>query len=215
MNDFLKTRAEIDLCTKHLQDNGLIESGLSCKNYDIAMVIAYLTDGDLIDLGSDGSCILQNAVKLNIKGRKVGIDLAYTENFEKDGIEFYKGDLMATPFEDNSFDTICCLSVIEHEVNFDRIAKECGRLLRNGGNAFISFDYWNPKPDTSTMRLYSLEWNILDKEDVLDLVAAFKENGMELTGEIDWTLQDGVINKTYCAPCDVEYTFGLLNFFKK
>lgn len=215
MNEFLKTRNDVDISTKYLQDNGLQESGLSCKNWEIASVIPYLKDGDLCDLGSSGSVVLENAVKLNLKGRKVGVDLAYEHNNITDEIELYKGNLMSTMFNDEAFDIITCLSVIEHEINFDKISKECGRLLRHGSNLFISFDFWQPKPDTSKMQLYSLSWNILDKNDVLNLVEAMKANGLELTGEIDWTTQDAVINKFYCAPCDVEYSFGILNFIKK
>lgn len=217
MNEILKTRAAVDVATKYLQDNGLVESGISCKNWEIAQIIPLLTHGDLIDLGSDGSVVLPNAVKLNLKGRKVGIDLLYKEDFVTvDGIELFKGDLQSTPFEDSSFDIVTSLSVIEHEIDFDKFAKEVGRLLRSGGDAFISCDYWNPKPEYEKRKLYNLDWNILDRNDVLALVAAFFFNGMELTGEIDFTTQDAVINPSYCSPAaGVEYSFLVLNFKKK
>jgi 2-polyprenyl-3-methyl-5-hydroxy-6-metoxy-1,4-benzoquinol methylase len=77
---------------------------------------------------------------------------------------------MDTNFENGEFDTIVSCSVIEHQVDFKKFAKECGRLLRIGGNLCVSFDYFNPKPDTSKMKLYSLDWNILDRQDVLNLI---------------------------------------------
>lgn len=216
MNEFLKTRIAVDAATYFLRGQGLVESGLSCKNWEIAETIHWLNDGNIIDLGSDGSVVLQNAVKLGLKGRKVGVDIIYDgDKITEDGIELYKRDAMDTQLDGGVFDIVTCLSVIEHDVKYDKIAKEVSWLLKTGGIAIISFDYAEPKPNTEKMRLYNLDWNILDKSDVLQLVNQFSFNGIELTSEIDWETQDMVINKFYCAPTDVEYTFGILQFIKK
>lgn len=216
MNSILATRADVDIATKYLQDNELVESGISCKNWEIAQILPLLKDGDLIDLGSDGSVVLPNAIKLGLKGRKVGIDLLYKEDVFREDVELYKGDLMDVPFVDNSFDTITCLSVVEHDVKYNKIAKEVGRLLRKGGDAFISCDFWIPKPDTSKTRLYDLNWNILDKNNAMELIDEFKNNGMKLTSEVDWTTNEAVINSTYCSPVQgVSYSFLILHFIKK
>lgn len=217
MNNFLLTRYQIDLCTKNFQDRGLTESGLSCKNWETAQVLPHLKDGNVLDMGSDGSILLENATKIGIKGFKVGIDLAYSENkILPDGTNLVKGDLMACPFPDKFFTTITCLSVLEHNVDFEKLAKECSRLLQKGGDLFLSFDYWNPKPSYEKTKLYSLDWNILDQNDVIRLVAVLSENGLVITGEIDWTLQDAVINENYCSPVKgVSYSFGILQFIKQ
>lgn len=218
MNEFLKTRAQVYAATHYLQENGLIESGISCKNWEIASIIPFLKDGDIVDLGSDGSVVIPNAVKLGLKGYKCGVDLAYkheTEQMDND-VTLIKGDLMDSGLVSGAFDIVTCLSVIEHEVKFDRIAKEVGRLLKVGGNAFISFDYWHPKPPTENTKLYNLSWNILDRNDVITLIDEFMDNGMELTSHVDWETQDAVINPAYCSPAPgVSYSFGILNFIKK
>lgn len=219
MNEFLKTRVAVDAATYFLKGQGLVESGLSCKNWEIAETIHWLNDGNIIDLGSDGSVVLQNAVKLGLKGRKVGVDLLYEKDVTvmvEDYIELYKRDAMDTQLEGNSFDIVTSLSVIEHEVDFGKFAKEVGRLLKSGGSAFVSFDYWNPKPAYEKRILYNLDWNILDTNDVLRLVAEFKNNGMELTSDIDWTTEEAVINSSFCSPVEsVSYSFGILHFKKK
>lgn len=222
MNNFLLTRRQIDESTKYLEDNNLITSGISAKNWEAVQVLPLLKDGNILDMGSSGGIILDNARVLKLKGSKAGIDLAYENDIQDIGgeiglsIELFKGDLMRCPFETESFDTISCLSVVEHDVKYDKIAKEVGRLLRTNGNAYISFDYWTPKPATSKTKLYSLDWNILDKEDVIELVKQFSLNGLELTSEINWITQDAVINDKYCSPVQgVSYTFGILNFIKK
>lgn len=219
MNNFLLSRNDVDIATKFLEENNLVSSGLSCKNWEISQVIPFMEDGAWIDLGSDGSVVLDNLVKKNIKGAKVGIDLAYKIDAiaESNGstIHLIKGDLMNVPAPNGTFDFITSLSVIEHEVDFKKFAYECSRLLTKNGQLFVSFDFWQPKPEYEKRKLYSLDWNILDKQDVLNLILALARNGMEVNGEIDWTLQDAVINKNFCAPADVEYTFGILNFIKK
>lgn len=216
MNEFLKTKDQIDQATKWLIGNGYQSHPISCKDYELAEMTKYLEDGDIIDLGANGSFVLHNAIIKNIKGRKVGVDLSEVAGFNKaEGVEYYQQDLMNTSFEDNSFDTIFCASVIEHQVDIKRFSKECSRLLRSGGTLFLSFDYYNPKPDTSKTKLYSLDWNILDEKDVLSLIHEMELAGLTVGSEIDWTLSHPVITDTYCSPAkDVSYTFGLFAFIK-
>lgn len=118
-------------------------------------------------------------------------------------------------FPDKSYDYITCLSVIEHEVDFSKFAKEVSRLLKKDGHLFVSFDFWNPKPLYEKRKLYKLDWNILDEADVLNLIDVMRQNGLHLVGDIDWSLQDAVINDRYCSPVQgVEYTFGIFHFTK-
>lgn len=219
MNKFLKTRQEIDDATKYLQDNGLVESGISAKNWEVFQVIPYMRDGNWADLGSDGGVVLDNLVRKQIVGFKIGIDLAYPETIKQksyvDGYDKIKGDIMNTGLPTGLFDFITCLSVIEHEVDFTKFSKEVSRLLKSGGHLFCSFDFWEPKPLYEKRKLYKLDWNILDKKDVFNLIDVLKENGLEIVGDIDWTKQDAVICDSYCSPVQgVSYTFGIFHFKK-
>lgn len=216
MNLFLKSRAQIDEATKMMEDAGLVTSGISAKNWEVFQVLPYMKDGNWLDMGSDGGVVLENLVKKNIKGQKVGIDLAYEESSSAYGIDYIRGDLMNVPLPDGYFNFITSLSVIEHSVDLEKFAKETSRLLQNGGELFCSFDYWNPKPSYEKTKLYSLDWNILDREDVIELVRHMEENGLLCTSKIDWELGDAVINDTYCSPvAGVSYTFGILHFIKR
>ncbi len=219
MNKFLQSRADIDDATKYLQDNGLVESGISAKNWEVVQVIPYMRDGNWLDMGSNGGVVLDNLVRKKITGFKMGIDLAYPATLMQssyvNGYDQIKGDLMDTKLPTGLFNFITCLSVVEHQVDYEKLAKEISRLMASG-SAFVSFDYWKPKPDTSKTKLYSLDWNILDDNDVLELVDDFEAEGLELSGDIDWKTNEAVINDTYCSPVkDVAYTFGILHFVKK
>lgn len=215
MNFFLKSRTDIDNSTNFLEDNGLVQSGISAKNWEVTQVVPYMKDGNWCDLGADGGVVLENLVKKNIVGQKVGIDLAYVESGSRNGIDYIKGDLMNVPLPDGYFNFITSLSVIEHEVNYERFAKEVSRLLQKDGELFVSFDYSPEKIDTSLTKLYSLSWNILSQADVLMLVDVCGQNGLKLVGEIDWATQDMVINPQYCSPANCSYTFGIFHFKKQ
>ena len=214
MNKLLRTRKEVDRCTAYLKDRSLISHVFTCKDFDIALICQELKDGDMLDMGSNGSFILPNAVKLGIKGRKCGIDLGKPE-YDLTGIDYVQGDLMVSPYPDQSFDTITCLSVIEHEVSYEKLAKECARLLRPGGVLYITFDYWHPKVDTTGIKLYDLSWNILDQGEVLMLIRILHEAGLEQTSPMDFATQEAVINPQFCAPYGKSYTFGIIKCVKR
>jgi SAM-dependent methyltransferase len=216
LNKFLKSRAEVNQCEDDIIRAGLKPHGLQCKCFDLRNIIPNLRDGNFCDLGAAGSFILHNHVILNMKGRRVGIDLVdVAEHDRTSGVEYFKGSLMNTPFKDGEFDQITCLSVIEHEVDYTAFAKEVSRLLKSGGDAFVSFDYCEPKVDTSKTKLFSLDWNILSRADAEKLIEVCASHGLKLTSDVDWTTNEWVINPQYCSPvADVSYTFGLFHFKK-
>ena len=217
LNCFLQTRAEANEATEEIIKHGLIPHGLSCKDWDIVCILPRIGEGNFCDLGADGSFILQNLVHCGHEGLKYGIDLAFPENPPApEGIKYFKGDLMHTHFEDGLFTTLTCLSVVEHQVNYAELAQECARLLAPGGQLFLTCDYWEPKVNTEGMKLYSLNWEILDKSNILALVDEMAKAGLKITSEIDWTLNEAVITPAYCSPVQgVSYTFGVFHFIKQ
>lgn len=225
LNFFLRTRSEIDQCTQFLKENGLMEHGLSCKNFDMAYILPHIGDGNILDMGSCGSFVLYNTVKKGCVGEKHGIDLMYPEDYVltwppehtvvTEGVSCIKGDLMNPPYEDGKFQYITCLSVMEHEVDLSKLAEHCSRLLSAGGKLFLTFDYWDPKIDTTGKELYGLKWNILSRQEVEAMISIFQSKGLQITGEIDWATDEAVINPAFCSPFDVAYTFGVFEFEKK
>lgn len=214
MNRLLQTREEVSKCTEYIRSKGLIEHAFECKNWDIALILPELKDGDILDMGSNGSFLLPNAVKLGLTGRKCGIDLGNPE-YDTEGIEYVKGDLMKCPYEDNSFDTITNLSVVEHECSYDAVAKECARLLRANGNLYLTHDYWDPLVDNTGIKLYDLDWTILDRNLTQQLIDACEANGLKQSSEMDWRVGETVINPQFCAPYGRAYTFSILHFVKQ
>ena len=213
MCKFLKSRSEVDECSCYLYEHGYVSHALPCKNWEIAHIIAELGDGNLLDMGSTDSYILKNAVRKKTQGCKYGIDLR-SPDVPQAEIIYLEGDLLATPLPDNYFQYVTCLSVIEHEVDFENFAAEASRLLVENGKLYITFDYWIPKISTS-LKLYHRRWQPLDDWDVLYLKSACEANNLRLTDEIDWTLGEQVIKPGYFSPHpEIGYTFGMLTFEK-
>jgi SAM-dependent methyltransferase len=212
MCEFLQDRSQVDATTTFLSQHGFYPHSITPKNWDLAHILPDITEGPLLDMGCCESYILGNA---KIIGPKFGIDMRLP-GYTIPGVTLLQGDLMDTRLPPKYFQTLTCISVIEHGVDFGRFAAECVRLLRPGGKLYVSFDYWNPKI-TGTMNLYGLAWNILCRSDVEGLIQICEKAGMMLTEEVDWSIKDAVINEAFYAPrgSGVAYTFGLLTFVAK
>ncbi len=213
MCKFLKSKAEIDECTDYLIQNGYAAHSISCKNWDIAHIVSKLSDGNLLDMGSTDSYILKNAVIKKLQGEKYGVDLR-KPNVAADGVKYIVGNLLNIPLPDNYFSNITCLSVIEHDVDFEKFAKEASRLLASGGKLYVTFDYWVPKIITQKM-LTGLKWQPLDDKDVKALINYCHQQNLQITEDIDWSVGEKVIRPGYYSPDPkVSYTFGMLVFKK-
>src|SRR5207237_1546339 len=55
-------------------------------------------------------------------------------------VRFIEGVLQKIPLADDSFDAVCCISVLEHTGNYGEILDEFARVLRPGGLLVITFD---------------------------------------------------------------------------
>jgi len=207
---FLKSKTEAYHCTQYLRNNRFVSHPYSYKDWDIANIIADLSDGNLLDMGSWESYILKNAVIKGIRGEKYGIDLQKAKK-TVDEVNYVVGDLMNTGFPDSFFQNITCLSVIEHEVDFNKFARETSRLLSERGKLYVTFDYWMPKiyPNVT---MFDKAWNILDNKDVLTLIEELQNKELHLVQQVDWSLEKPVI--AWPDP-KIDYTFGLLVFQKK
>lgn len=58
----------------------------------------------------------------------------------KDTLKFSNTDLRDLNFENESFDIIYCISVIEHIKNYERVVEELYRVLKLGGSLIVTFD---------------------------------------------------------------------------
>jgi len=214
MCEFLKSHEEIMESHRRLDELRLPHNSIICKDWDLARILPDLGPGNLIDLGSSGSWLLVGAVTRRIPGLKMGIDLRPPEQIVR-GCAFMVGDLMPTGLPASFFESVCCLSTIEHNVDFNAFAAEVDRILQPGGKAYVTFDYWEPKV-IQPVTVFNMAWNILCRQEVEHLVSIFKARGITPVEEIDWTLGDKVITQQNWGPAGcLPYTFGMVTFKKQ
>lgn len=89
-------------------------------------------------------------------------------------VNYQKGDLTSIPFENDYFDIVSCISVLEHMSPNDQIRgiREMSRVVRGGGKLIITYD---------------------KKEDLTDLF--IKESGMTPTEIVNFTRPDNPYNR--------------------
>jgi SAM-dependent methyltransferase len=86
-----------------------------------------------------GSLLLRDAGATSITGIDISqeaVDIASEKASE--GIRFVRGDIMALPLEDASFDVAVCFEAIEHVQNQDLVLDELRRVLTPEGLLIIS-----------------------------------------------------------------------------
>jgi SAM-dependent methyltransferase len=211
--EFLQTRADIVKATEWLIENGYLPNEVcSPKDWDLQHILPEIGNGNFLDMGCCGSYVIKNLHAKGIRGDLVGIDLS-DPDIVVPFAKYITGDLMNVPIENGYFSNITCLSVIEHQVDFSRFAKEASRLLEVGGKLFVTFDYWDPKIK-SNVKMFGLEWNPLDSNEVRRLVSECSKVGLRLVQDINWEIKEKVITRGYWAPGNFGYTFGIVTFEK-
>lgn len=109
------------------------------------------------------------------------------------GVDFV-ADVSAMPFEDGSYDIVLNTQVLEHVRDPARVVRELTRVLKPGGNLFLTTPQSSP--------LHNLPWNFFNFTN-LGLRLLFEEAGLEvikeeaqgghfalLAYELNWTVRE-------------------------
>lgn len=203
-NEIANARAELQRRDWSLVENRLIRTlrtrkwlpginvGDYVKSWDILNTALFAqknvhSDGSILDMGAYCSEILPVLHKMGYQSL-VGVDL--NPDIQQmpfaDKIRYEMADFMATPFDDQSFQMITAISVIEHGFDSARLLKELARLLKPGGYFVASFDYWPNKVDTTDQRIFDMSWTIFSKEEIEQFIRSAATYGFYPTGECNW-----------------------------
>jgi len=158
----------------------------------------------ILDVGCNGSPILPLLRRLgfmNLYGcdllLKKGISAAI-ELYEEKTFDISIQDLEKTRFQNNTFDFVTSLSVIEHGINIQNYFKEMNRIIKKGGLLLTSTDYWPDKivilVNTDVNPKNSPD-NIFSRREIEeDVISIAERNGFLLTEPIDFTHGGKVIH---------------------
>jgi len=174
----------------------------------------------VLDVGCNGSPILPLLSRLGFINL-YGCDLVLKKEISS-AVEMCKTfdisiqDLEKTEFQNNTFDFVTSLSVIEHGINIQNYFKEMNRILKKEGLLLTSTDYW---PDKIS-NLINTEVNPKDSPDNIfsrreieeDVISVAERNGFLLTEPIDFTTGDKVVRWNDIC---LDYTFIFFALRKK
>ena len=125
-------------------------------------------------------------------------------------IRYACADLTRTPYPDQSFGVLTCLSVIEHGVPIDALIAEADRLLRPGGVFLLTTDFdatGAPHEIDPRFKVFGQSWRIFTPDSLDEVLDRFRRRGFELLdpSRVDRTHTDRPVHWQ-----GQEYTFTLV-----
>lgn len=216
MNEILRDASLVRLSGKIVDHLGLIRNTSpfgDYKNWDLVHVLTSLGDGNLLDMGVRDSWVLANSVRMGVKGEKWGLDVKEVKQSQRvPGCNYKITSLCNTGFRSGHFQTVTCLSVLEHAVDHIQFVSESSRILKKGGKLMTTFDYW---PDRYPV--YSNGWRLLCREDAENLIVIARQHGLHLNGPMNWECEKPVLWTHWIIPGTPKrpYTFAYMEFIKQ
>lgn len=199
-NRALLTSGEVDAAVAEVAAAGLVPHGDRPKNWDLSIALGTILErttreARILEMGAARySPLLVWLYQFGYRHLH-GIDLVYQEPERHGPILFEQMDLTRTSFEDEAFDAIACLSVIEHGVEPAEYLAEARRLLRPGGVLITSTDYWCEPVDTAGITAYGGPVRIMDRAAIDHVLGAAADAGFHLEGgTVDLACRDRVVH---------------------
>ncbi len=133
-----------------------------------------------------------------------GINLVFDRPVKRGKIHYEHGDITHTRFEQNTFDAITCLSVIEHGLNLRAYFQEVSRILKPNGVLITSTDYYSDPIDTGDEMAFGVPIHVFSEDEIISALKIAKEYNLELTDGINLHCQEKPIR---WGQYDWNYTF--------
>jgi 2-polyprenyl-3-methyl-5-hydroxy-6-metoxy-1,4-benzoquinol methylase len=185
---------EVGGAVVYCQDGQLPLHATPQKNWDhmqiAEMLRAKSTDVRIVDLGSGdghGVWFLYKLGFTNLRGVDLRVPLGAVARqwwgclrSAKKRLPFRisRRDICSTGLPSAAYDFLTCISVIEHGVKLDAFAKECARLLKPGGLAYVSTDYWSEPGDPTRQNAARSAGTIFDRQGIAAFLSCCEAHGL-------------------------------------
>lgn len=230
-NSVLKKAAEVVEAKKKLKDLNLFPHHDPYKSWDTYKMIEIIKNADkgsfILDVGCKDSPILPMLKKLGFNNL-YGCDLQLKPHYNnyltniaysicrrgyKPILDMYEDrrfnlsiqNLQQTSYQNNIFDYVTSLSVIEHGIDIGTYFMEMSRILKNGGFLLTSADYW-PEKIINTKKVWSRDTpdNIFDRNEMDNLIKMGEKCGLNLIEPMDYSCGDKLV---HWKDTGLDYTF--------
>lgn len=131
-------------------------------------------------------------------------NIEFDKQFQRGPITYRNADFVDREFEEDTFDVVTSLSVIEHGLEVRTTLEEFHRIIKSGGYLILSTDYWEEKIDTEDERTrYDgkvQEWSVFDREEITELLEIAESIGYETPENRDFSVAQRTVewkNKSY------------------
>lgn len=141
-----------------------------------------------------------------------GINKVFDQTYQQGPIRYEYGDITQTRFEEETFDAITCLSVIEHGVNLELYFKEMARILKRDGLLITSTDYWDSGVDAKGQVAFGAPIHIFNREEIVSGLKLAEQFCLEPISTINFQCREKAVRWEQHA---LDYTFIIFSLQKK
>lgn len=198
LSDWVQVGKAICFC----QEQGLPLHETPQKNWDHCLLVKCLKgvspNSTIVDLGCGSGHSLHFLHALGYKNVK-GIDfrISLRAQVNRLGVMYAqkkftlpyrmtRGDITRTNISTGSVAVAYSISTIEHGVDVESFLRELSRVLRPGGVALITTDYWPDKiVSKGDARPFGLPWQVFSRADIQKLIAQAESAGLKLINPTD------------------------------
>ena len=208
-NCALKNRQEWADALEQMKSLGLPRHEDAPKNWDTLAALdcifkKFEKKAKILDAGAELYSAFLPCLYLYGYKNLIGINLTIEKPIRYGSIRYEYGDITKTEFDDNTFDAIACLSVIEHGVDLDAYLQEMSRILKPGGVLITSTDYYAEQIDTQNKTAYGVPIHVFNQNEIQQVYKRARELELEPTTDLDLSCEEKAITWQRFS---LDYTF--------
>ena len=199
----LRTAAEYETAVREICSLGLHQHFHKPKNWDALLALKFVLNNtgprcSILDAGGEIYSPLVEWLYLYGYRDLHVCNIDFNGDFQRGCISYRDADFVCQEFEENTFDVIVSLSVIEHGLNIRATLEEFYRVLKPEGYLILSTDYWPEKVSIEDKHTEygdeTQDWNIFSKREIVDILKTASSIGYSTPDIRQFSANERTIN---------------------
>lgn len=190
-NSALRSAAELEAAFEQTQQLGLDPHPDYAKNWDHLAALDFILthtgpDAVVLDAGADRASRILPWLETYGYSHLTGVNLNFRSSFVRGSIQYLRGNIEKTSFDEAAFDVVTCMSVLEHGVSEENYLRETSRILKPHGYLITSTDYYPLPIDTHGKVAFGVPIRIYSQPDIVRLLNLAREFGLVSEGDVQF-----------------------------